>query len=154
MQNLDVFRTRHGEIRRIIMDLESLLTPEKLQIQPNARNAHELLCRLSTGVKEHLFAEDKGLYPDLLVHRDLRVKSMAWGFISGEKPLRNIFEAYSEHWLKGCDFEFSETFLTETKEVIRLIAVRLEQEETQLFPELEAISAQQAQRDVLESRLQ
>ncbi len=87
MSTLNDFRDRQAEMVSMISDLKSMLKPELLSIGPNARTAHTLLCTLGKQLKEHLIAEDKGLYPPLLTHEDPKLKSLAWGFISGQKTL-------------------------------------------------------------------
>jgi hemerythrin-like domain-containing protein len=136
MQTLDGYRCTHLELRQMIDDLRSLLTTEQLRIRPNARTAHELLCDLGERVRRHLAEEDRGLYPSLLIHDDPKVKSIAWGFISGERPLRKIFDDYHKNWLKNCDFNFSDDFVAETHEVFEMVGERIEREEQVLFPKL------------------
>ena len=136
MQTLDGYRSTHSELRQMIDDLRSLLTTEQLRIRPNARTAHELLCDLGERVRRHLAEEDRGLYRSLLIHEDPKVKSIAWGFISGERPLRKIFDDYHKNWLKNCDFNFSDDFVTETHEVFEMVGQRIEREEQVLFPKL------------------
>jgi len=136
MQTLDGYRSTHSDLRQMIDDLRSLLTPEQLRIRPNARMAYELLLDLGERVQRHLAEEDRGLYPSLLIHDDPKVKSIAWGFISGERPLRMIFDHYHKHWLKNGDFNFSDDFLTETHQVFEMIGQRLDREEEVLLPKL------------------
>ncbi|WP_295384269.1 hemerythrin domain-containing protein [uncultured Thiodictyon sp.] len=136
MQTLDGYRCTHSELRQMIDDLRALLTTEQLRIRPNARTAHELLCDLGERVRRHLAEEDRGLYPSLLIHDDPKVKSIAWGFISGERPLRKIFDDYHKNWLKNCDFNFSDDFVAETHEVFEMVGERIEREEQVLFPKL------------------
>ena len=71
------------------------------------------------------------------VHEDPKLKSLAWGFISGEKPLRKQFEGYYQKWLKDCDFNFTEEFLQQTMELFDAIEVRLDREKTVLLPKVE-----------------
>lgn len=136
MHTLDGYRSTHSELRQMIEDLRSLLTQEQLRIRPNAKTAFELLCDLGEKVRRHLADEDRGLYPSLLIHEDPKVKSIAWGFISGEKPLRKTFEDYHKHWLKNCDYNFNDEFLAETHEVFDMVGQRIEREERVLFPKL------------------
>ena len=120
----------------MIEDLQSILTPELLKVRPNAKTAYELLCDLGERVKRHLADEDRSIYPSLLIHEDPRVKSIAWGFISGEKPLRKTFDDYHRKWLKHTDYKFPEEFLDETREVFSMLTQRIEREEQVLFPKL------------------
>jgi hypothetical protein len=136
MQTLSSYRNRHAELTQMIDDLRSIMTPEMLKIRPNARTAYQLLCDLSDKVKEHLTEEDRGLYPSLLIHEDPKVKSIAWGFISGEKPLRKTFDDYHKKWLKNCDFNFTAEFLQETTDIFNMLTDRIEREEHVLFPKL------------------
>ncbi|MFD2110426.1 hemerythrin domain-containing protein [Thiorhodococcus fuscus] len=136
MTTLDAYRNTHIELRQMIEDLNAIMTPEMLRIRPNAKTAYELLCDLGTKVSAHLSDEDRTLYPRLLIHEDARVKSIAWGFISGEKPLRKVFDDYHKRWLRNCDFNFSEDFLAETREIFEMVARRIEREESVLLPKL------------------
>jgi len=136
MQTLDNYRQSHAELRQRIDDLQSIMTREQLRIRPNARMAYELLCELGEEVRRHLAAEDQGLYPSLLIHEDPRVKSIAWGFISGEKPLRKTFDDFYKRWLKNCDFDFTDQFLAESHEILEMVSRRIDREEHVLVPKL------------------
>jgi hypothetical protein len=136
MQTLSSYRNRQAELLQMIEDLQSILTPEHLKVRPNAKTAYDLLCDLSDKVNLHLAAEDKGLYPSLLIHEDPKVKTIAWGFISGEKPLRKTFDDYHKKWLRHCEFDFTDEFLRETYEVFEMLQRRIERESRVLFPKL------------------
>jgi hemerythrin-like domain-containing protein len=136
MQTLNSYRGTHVELRQMIDDLQSILTPELLKVRPNAKTAYELLCDLGEKVKQHLAEQDRSIYPSLLIHEDPRVKSIAWGFISGEKPLRKAFDDYHRKWLKHTDYKFPEEFLEETRAVFDMLVQRIEREEQVLFPKL------------------
>jgi hemerythrin-like domain-containing protein len=146
MQTLSSYRNRQAELLQMIEDLQSMLSPEQLRIRPNATTAYELLCDLADKVKQHLAEEDKSLYPSLLIHEDPKVKSIAWGFISGEKPLRKTFDDYNKKWLKHCDFNFTDEFIAETSEVFDILQYRIERENQVLFPKLVEIGVLQEAR--------
>ena len=137
MNRLDDFKERQSELLEMISDLKAMMVPELLKVKPHAKATHEHLCKLGDKLKDHLLAEDRGVYPPLLTHEDPKLKSLAWGFISGEKPLRMQFENYHRKWLKNCDFTFSEDFLAETLEVFQTIEARIEREQAVLLPKLE-----------------
>lgn len=136
MHTLDGYLSTYSELRRMIDDLRSILTIEQLRVRPNAQTAYESLCDLGERVRRHLAEEDRRLYPSLLIHDDPNVKSMAWGFLSGEKPLRQSFDDYYNRWLKNCDHNFSDEFLAETHKVFEMVAQRIEHEEQVLIPKL------------------
>ena len=146
MQTMKEYESTHAELRQMIDDLQSIMSPEHLKVRPNAKTAYELLCDLGDKVKKHLSEEDRSIYPTLLIHEDPRVKSIAWGFISGEKPLRKVFDDYYKKWLKDCDFNFSEEFVVETREVFDMLTQRMDREEQVLFPKLVEIGMFQESR--------
>ena len=139
MQMLEKYRRTHSELRQMIEELRSLLTLDQMRLRPKARTVHELLCDLSERVRKHLAEEDRGLYPSLLIHDDPKVKSIAWGFISGERPLRKLFDDYHQNWLNNSDFNFCDEFIAETNHVFEMIGTRLDREEQILFPKLTEI---------------
>jgi hypothetical protein len=136
VQTLADYRSTHSELRQMIDDLQAILTPDRLRIRPNAKTACELLCDLGEKVRRHLRDEDCNLYPNLLIHGDPKVTSLAWGLIGDEKPLRATFDNYHARWLRHCDFDFSDEFLAETREIFDLVCQRIVQEERVLIPKL------------------
>lgn len=139
MQTLDGYRTIHPDLRQMVDDLRALLTEEHLRLAANARTAYEQLCDLGEQVARHLTEEDHNVFPGLLMHEDPKVKSIAWGFISGEGFMRKTFEDYYRRWLKNCDFNFGGEFLAQTAEMFDLVAQRLEREERVLLPKMAEI---------------
>jgi hemerythrin-like domain-containing protein len=129
-------RETHAELTEMIQDLESGLTRENLSIRANAKAMHKLLCDLAEKVRAHLGEEDKEMYPHLLTKGD-QMKYTAWNFIAGQSELRKEFEAYYKKWLKDCDFNFTDAFLTETRGIITALVARIDREEKVLFPKLE-----------------
>lgn len=146
MQKLESYRNTHTELRQMIDELRALLTMEQMRLRPNVRIAHELLCDLGDRVRKHLAEEDRGLYPSLLIHEDPRIKSIAWGFISGGSPLRKLFDDYHNNWLNNSDFNFCEEFIAETHHIFEMIGMRLDREEQVLFPQLSEIKWSQEAR--------
>jgi hemerythrin-like domain-containing protein len=136
VNTLDGFRSTHSELRQMMADLRPILNKAQLRFRPNAKAAFELLCDLGETMRRHLAAADHGLYPRLLVHEDPKVNSLAWGFISSEKPLRATFDDHYTNWLKNCDYNFCDQFLAETHEVFDLVTQRIDHEEQVLLPKL------------------
>jgi hypothetical protein len=122
----------------VINDLRAMMTKEQLSIKPNAMTAYNLICNLADKMKQHMSAQDKSIYPDLLIHQDARLKSMAWGFLNGQKPMRKQFDSYYAKWLKNCDFKFSDEFIADTFEIFDMIEDRIKREESILIPTLES----------------
>jgi DUF438 domain-containing protein len=127
----------HADMLDMISDLRAMMTREQLSIRPNAMTTHKLICDLSDKMKDHMMEQDRSIYPDLLTHQDPKLKSMAWGFLNGQKPMRKQFDQYHAKWLKNCDFNFSDEFITETLEIFDMIEDRINREESILIPTLE-----------------
>lgn len=138
MHPVNYFRGQHAQILQMVEELRPLLHKEQLQVRLVARTAQTLLVELTDKVKGHLAEEDKELYPVLLTHSDLDVRSTAWKFISGEHALRQAFAGYSKKWLKSNDFEHSDELIEETNELLESLTVRIDREEHFLYPKLEA----------------
>ncbi|MEJ2427198.1 MAG: hemerythrin domain-containing protein [Candidatus Thiodiazotropha sp.] len=137
MSTLESLRGSHSDMLEIIGDLRAMMTREQLSIRPTAMTAHKLICELADKMKDHMVEQDRGIYPDLLTHQDPKLKSMAWGFLNGQKPMRKQFEQYHNKWLRNCDFNFSDDFIADTFEIFDMIEDRIQREETILLPTLE-----------------
>jgi len=135
---IENLKSSHADMLDMIQDLRAMMTREQLSIRPNAMTAHKLICDLAEKMKEHMSEQDRSIYPDLLIHRDPKLKSMAWGFLNGQKPMRKQFDQYHSKWLKNCDFNFSDEFIAATFEVFDTIEDRIKREESILIPTLES----------------
>ncbi len=138
MSAIENLKSSHADMLDMIQDLRAMMTREQLSIRPNAMTAHKLICDLAEKMKEHMSEQDRSIYPDLLIHRDPKLKSMAWGFLNGQKPMRKQFDQYHSKWLKNCDFNFSDEFIAATFEVFDTIEDRIKREESILIPTLES----------------
>jgi hypothetical protein len=137
VSTLEDIKGSHAEMLEVISDLRAMMTREQMSIRPNAMTAHKLICDLAEKMKGHMSQQDKSIYPDLLIHQDPKLKSMAWGFLNGQKPMRKQFDTYHAKWLKNCDFNFSDEFMADTFEIFDMIEDRIKREESILIPTLE-----------------
>ncbi|MEN8178900.1 MAG: hemerythrin domain-containing protein [Pseudomonadota bacterium] len=138
MSTIDIMKGSHGEMQDMINDLRAMMTEEQLKIRPNAMTTHRLLCELADKLKIHMTSQDQEIYPGLLIHEDPKLKSMAWGFLNGQKPMRKQYDDYYTKWLKDCDFDFTKDFVVETFEIFDMIEERIEREKSILIPTLES----------------
>ena len=138
MSTIETLKDSHAGMLDMISDLRAMMTKEQLSIRPNAMTTHKLICDLAEKMKGHMSEQDKSVYPDLLIHRDPKLKSMAWGFLNGQKPMRKQFDQYHAKWLKNCDFNFSDEFIADTFEIFDMIEERIKREESILIPTLES----------------
>ena len=137
MSTIENMKGSHGEMLDMIKDLRAMMTKDQLKIRPNAMTTHKLLCELAGKMKGHMSSQDQEIYPGLLIHEDPKLKSMAWGFLNGQKPMRKQFDDYYNKWLKNCDFNFSDDFVAETFEIFDMVEERISRERNILIPTLE-----------------
>lgn len=137
VSTIENLKGSHAEMLDVISDLRAMMTREQLSIRPNAITAHKLICDLADKMKGHMSEQDRSIYPDLLIQQNPKLKSMAWGFLNGQKPMRKQFDQYHAKWLKNCDFNFSEEFVADTFEIFDMIEDRIKREESILIPTLE-----------------
>ena len=136
MTTIAHLREAHVQLKEMISDIKTGLTADNLKIRANAKAMHTLLCDVALKVRDHLGEEDKEMYPQLLKQGNT-LKHTAWNFIAGESGLRKEFDAYYKKYLKDCDFQFKEPFITETHAILDAVLARIEREEKVLFPKLE-----------------
>ncbi len=137
MRNISTLRQEHKEIAQMVEEIRPMLNEKDLAIKPLAKTAHDMLCDIVKKISDHVEGEDKDLYPSLLVSDDPKIKSVAWGFKSGEQSLRRALGDYQKKWLKNCDFDFTQAFIDDTLDLFERLGTRVEQEEKILFPRLE-----------------
>lgn len=136
--SIKTLKARHAELHEMISDLRAMMTKDQLKIRPNAKTAYQLICDLSAKMKDHMADQDQGIYPELLTHEDPKLKSMAWGFLNGQKPMRKQFDDYHQKWLKNCDFNFTDDFIADSFEIFDMVDERIEREQSVLLPTLES----------------
>ena len=128
---------QQDEILKISSVIRDLLDPAQLRVSSIAEVTHILLCDLCEKLSKHLSDEHKGVYPALLVDKDLNIYNLAWDLINYDKPLREEFSTYKKRWLKDCEFQFTEEFIKDTIETLNFMERRLEMESRYLIPYLE-----------------
>jgi len=138
MTTLSDLKNQQSEMREMTAALLNLLSPEQQAVGTIAHVTHTLLCDLCEKMTEHLAEEHKGVYPELLSRGDQKVKSMVWGFINHDKPLRDQFNGYKHKWLRDCEYPVNNAFIEETKEMLEILEARLHMEDTKMMPKLEA----------------
>ncbi len=131
---------RHQELLDLLGGLRILLSPGQLTIRPNARIAYQMLCSLSKLAQTHLSSENRNLYPALIAHSDAKLRSIAWGFIDAEKPIRQTFDSYHKKWLKDCSFNFTSDFIEDTLAMFDVLERRIRLEAYILFPKVEEVA--------------
>ncbi|CAK0746809.1 Hemerythrin-like domain-containing protein [Gammaproteobacteria bacterium] len=130
-------RNHHRKLLEIMDNLRILLVPERLDIRLNAKAAHQMLRHLAELVQVHLSDENHNLYPGLITHQNAAVRSLAWCFVDGERPICLVFGGYHQKLLEKRSFNFSSDFLAETLKMVEVLERHIHLEENTLFPSVE-----------------
>lgn len=87
-----LYRQQHGEIRRLLGDIQQTLNPT------DAEKGRSGLAQLAGVLKIHLAMEDNALYPRMLAHDDAAVRATAAEYQESMGHLAPAFEQFYEKW--------------------------------------------------------
>lgn len=125
-------RNENQEITDTIEVLTHLISHNELRDNPVFCG---LLKQFSDTVNNHLNHEGRSVFSDMLTHKDNEIKEAANRFLSNTAQLQKIMTGFAKRWCKAPhDSSDDETFVSETKEVFRLVSERINLEQNKLFP--------------------
>lgn len=132
-------RRQHDEMLQVATEIAGHLTPEG--VEQHAEKISSLLSKLAGKLKMHLAMEDKSLYPKMLSSSDPVTKNIAEKFMAEMGELSTVFSKYIRDWNSPKAMRAdSKQFITTTGEIFAAITKRIERENNQLYPKLEAVS--------------
>ena len=136
MTTVNELHARRRDILEIASTVESLLSPKQLRVVPIAKVAHILLCDLCDMMTDHLADEHKSVYPAMLTSESQEMHNIAWGLIKNDRMLKPEFLNYKKRWLKDCEFQFTEEFVDDTKEMLDTLHHRMDLEKNNVLPKI------------------
>lgn len=105
------------------------------QVRDNAGAISLLLSQLSGKLKIHAISEDKFLYPTLMNHNDLKVKTISQEFYREMGGLAQAFEDFKNNFATTNKIAASPvTFLNESYKVFLALRKRVVKENNELYP--------------------
>ncbi len=117
-----------------LMDKMAIHKSEQ-QVKDNAGAISLLLSQLSGKLKIHTISEDKFLYPTLMSHTNLNVKTTSQGFHTEMGGLAKAFEDFKNNFATTNKIAASPAaFLTESHKVFITLRKRVERENKELYP--------------------
>jgi len=132
MARTDRFRTQHEEIMEIAGQVLSSLNPGDLS--RDAGGLRATLSKLSGKLQVHLAMEDKALYPQLLEHKDMTVKTTAKRYVDEMGGISTAFKDYMSKWAIPSVIQAkSQEFISETKAIFDTLSKRVERENNELY---------------------
>ena len=96
------------------------------------------ICELAGILNIHLAMEDQALYPHLLDHGDLKVRTLAQRYVDEMGDLNVKFKAYFWLWTAAQQIEDDPNgFIRETSRILGALTARIYCENNELYPLLE-----------------
>ena len=136
MINVDVLKQENQQIIELTAILQRLIDDSDLR--DNAVFC-ELMERFNNSVEAHLIHEDRTIYSDLLKNENPDVHKLADQFMTNTHELRRLMKDYTKRWCHSGNKDHS-TFVDKTREIFSLVNMRINLEDSKLFPAIVNIS--------------
>jgi hypothetical protein len=108
-------------------------------IAGNAKEIANGIGDLSAVVKLHLAIEDRILYPALQDSQDTSLVQMGKAYQDDMKGIASAYIAFSRRWSSAMAVaEKAEQFRTEANQVLKTLHQRMQKENTEFYPAIEA----------------
>ncbi len=138
---IDNLTRQHKELVRTATEMFGWLDAGKLRAR-GAGDVHRALSSLSGILKVHLAMEDRSLYPNLVNHRDLQLRTLALRFLDDRAVLRERYDEYKARWPSATAIEArAEQFIDETRAILGMLWNRMKMEDDVLHPEIVRVYA-------------
>lgn len=135
--NIDKFKQQHVEI------LTGISTLRRLSQGGVVKNAHEIaqqIIKMSATIKLHLAIEDKSLYPALAKCHDPELVAKGRHFQIEMGTIAQPYEKFAFKWNTAQKLQDDEDgFKAEANVVLRLLHSRMQRENVDLYPKVEAL---------------
>jgi len=132
---------QHRELVRTATEMFGWLDAGKLRAR-GAADVHRALSSLSGILKVHLAMEDRSLYPHLVNHRDLQLRTLAVRFLDERAALRQRYDDYQHRWPSAIAIERdAERFIDESRQILGMLWTRMKTEDDVLHPEIVRVYA-------------
>ncbi|NYT86226.1 hemerythrin domain-containing protein [Pollutimonas harenae] len=134
---IDRFKKQHVEI------LQGIATLRKLAhagIEVNAREIARQVQALGSVITLHLAIEDRILYPSLQKGTDTGLAEMGKVYQEDMKGIASSFIAFARKWsVAKVVAEQAEAFRAEANTVLKVLHARMQRENTEFYPAIEAV---------------
>ncbi len=132
------FARQHGEIVALSKTLVRELDTRRLAADPSG--ARRALATFAGRLRVHAAMEEEALYPRLLASSDEQVVAKARELLDELGPIYQTFFAFLAKWREAAAIQADpEGFCRETMQHLYRLKLRLERENTELYPLVEAL---------------
>lgn len=134
--DIERFKSQHVEILDGIANLRQLV---RNSIADNAHKIAQEISALSKVVTMHLAIEDRILYPALQNGSNKKLADMGKAYQEDMKGIASSYIAFSRKWGAATALlSQPEMFRTEANQVLKAVYERMQKENTEFYPAIEA----------------
>jgi hypothetical protein len=131
------FRRQHEELYTQGMEILTRLRRETIATE--AGEVRKQIARFAGRLRVHAAMEDQALYPRLLHHAEARVREQALALQAEVAGIYASFDDYERRWPSvETILGDPRAFIRETREVLRVLAMRMMRENDELYPLVDA----------------
>ncbi|MFD4839528.1 hemerythrin domain-containing protein [Achromobacter sp. NPDC058515] len=135
--NIDKFKQQHVDILQGIASLRRLA---QAGVARNAAGIAQGIVSISATIKLHLAVEDRALYPAVARSRDLDLARKGREFQEEMDAIAAAYEAFARRWNNARSLELDEEgFRVDANTVLRRVHERMQRENRDLYPRIEAM---------------
>lgn len=135
--NIDRYHHQHADIRSGVSQLRNLVQGG---IAANAEAIAQALIGMSTTIKFHLASEDAMLYPALNESSDRAVAELGRRYQNEMQGLIGSYTEFSGKWRVASQIAAApEQFRSEANVVFKALHGRIQREDQELYPAVEAL---------------
>jgi hypothetical protein len=134
-------RQDHAVILRSAGHLAGLAAQVRSRV--DATNARSVIDRMDAGLVIHLAHEDTEIYPRLMDHPNLALRSLAQSAFAELGVIKGAWTSYRDTWTVDRILADDALFATSTTAIVQALAIRIEMENDVLYPAAQKASLQQ-----------
>ena len=131
MHTLDELKQENLDIANLCEVLAVLIEHKELRNNPFVC---ELVSRFREQVWTHLVFEDNPIYAELARQPNHEFNEIASHFLQGSQSVKKRFANYVKCWCAPADDAAHDRFVSESREMLRLIMDRVQYENDTVFP--------------------
>ena len=131
MQTLEALKLENQEISDLCEVLSVLIEHKELRNNPYVC---ELVAKFREKVWTHLVFEDNPIYLELVRQPDKEFSETASRFIQGAQAIKKRFADYVKCWCTPTGEDDHDRFVSESRDIMRLIMDRVQYENDKVFP--------------------
>jgi hypothetical protein len=135
--NIDKFKQQH---QHILDSIDALRRLSRDGVDRNAEAIAQQIVAMSATIKLHLAAEDHALYPSLQRQDDPELARMGQAYQQEMGSIAGAYDGFSRRWNHPAHLrDDADGFRRDANEVLRRVHERMQRENRQFYPRVEAL---------------